>query len=252
MDIVVIPDAQVDPKHPVDFLESIGKYIVAKRPDMVVNLGDFGELASLSSYDKGTKAYEGLRYAEDVTYIKNAMVKLLKPIATLQRKQLKSKIKMYRPQLHLLLGNHENRINKAIFHDPVKLEGIISLKDLEYEEFGWTVHPFLDPFITDDIYFNHYVPTGVGRYATTASAVLKNTMMSAVVGHSPGLQIAQSKRGDGRQLTAVIAGSCYEHDMYYFTPNSNRHFRGILHLYEVEKGSFLAKPVSLDHLRKNY
>ncbi len=253
MDIVVIPDAQVDPKHSVAFLATIGRYIAAKRPDVVINIGDFAELASLSSFDKGTKAYENLRYATDLKHLHKGMETLLKPIWDLQKKQKASKTKIYRPDLKLTLGNHENRINKAIFHDPARLEGIISIKDLKYEEYGWEVFPFLETLIIEDIIFTHYVPSGsMGRATATASALLKNCYMSAVVGHSPGLQIAQAKRGDGRQLTAVIAGSCYEHDMYYFNAQTNRHFRGILHLYEVEKGSFLVKPVSLDHLKKNY
>lgn len=250
--IVVIPDTQVDPGYSTKYLKTIGNYIVAKRPDRIIHLGDFSELASLSSYDKNTIMSENRRYKQDLRATHEGNEDLLGPLWKLQKQQGLAKVRRYRPKMTLLLGNHENRIIKTISTNPV-LAGTISTADLKYEEYGWEVVPFLQQFIVDDVVFVHYLVSGnMDRPIGSANAILKNKYMSAVVGHRPGLQIAMDKRADGRALTAVMAGSCYEHDMGYFSPQTNKHFRGILHLYDVEDGSFLMKPVTLDHLKRNY
>src|SRR3990167_960553 len=114
--------------------------------------------------------------------------------------------------MHLTLGNHEERILRAVERD-AKLEGTITLKDLNYEKFGWTVHEFLRPIILDDIAFCHYFPSGtLGRPTSSARAILNKMHMSCIAGHLQGRDIAYAKRADGRQITAIIAGSCLTPD----------------------------------------
>ena len=48
---LIIPDCQIRAGDNFDFLRAIGNYIVRKQPDVIVNLGDFADLPSLSSYD---------------------------------------------------------------------------------------------------------------------------------------------------------------------------------------------------------
>ena len=63
---LVIPDTQVKPGVPTDNIRWIGQYIADTRPDVIVNLGDFWDMPSLSSYDKGKKTFEGRRYKADI------------------------------------------------------------------------------------------------------------------------------------------------------------------------------------------
>src|SRR5659263_67511 len=75
----------------------------------------------------------------------------------------------------LTLGNHENRIARAVNDDP-KLDGVLSVDALEYEKFGWEVIPFLQIVTIEGIAFSHYFVTGVaGRAAGTAAAQLRKT-----------------------------------------------------------------------------
>jgi len=76
----VIPDCQIRPGDDTKFLTNIGKYIVAKKPDVVVCIGDFSDMPSLSSYDVGKKSHEGKRYTKDVLATHQAMEALLKPL----------------------------------------------------------------------------------------------------------------------------------------------------------------------------
>lgn len=250
--ILVIPDAQVKPGTDTSHLRWLGNYIVKKQPDIIVNIGDFADMPSLSSYDVGKKSFEGRRYSDDVNSVHTAMQTLLSPLFTLQGRQHINRKKVYSPEMHLTLGNHENRINRAI-NDDRKLEGLISIEDLKYEEFGWTVHPFLDVVTLCGINFSHYFASGaMGRPASTANAQLNRTHSSCISGHTQGLQISTGKRADGRLLTSVIAGSFYLHEEEYLGQQGNKHWRGALMLHGCEDGQFDLNLLPMRYLSDKY
>lgn len=248
----MIPDCQVKPGVDFSYLEHIGKYLVEKKPDVVVCIGDFADMPSLSSYDVGKKSFEGRRYKADVEATKEAMALLLEPLKDFNRKAKQHHRERYNPKLVFTLGNHEARISKVINNDS-KLDGTIGLSDLKYEEAAWEVYDFLQPIVIDGIAYCHYFTTGVmGRPCTTAAAQLTKKHMSCVAGHQQGLQIATGHRADGKRLTSIIAGSCYTHNEDYMGPQGNKHWRGCLMLHEVNDGEFDPMPISLDYLRKKY
>lgn len=251
--IMVIPDTQVRPDKDYSFLEFIGKYAVDMKPDIIVHLGDFADMPSLSSHDKaGSKSMEGLRYKADVQSVKDAMSILLDPIRQEQERLKLNHRPRWNPSMVMLYGNHENRINRAVHNDP-KLEGLISVEDLEYEKFGWTTIPFLEPVVIEGIAFCHYFVSGVmGNPCTTARTLLTKHHQSCIAGHQQGRDIAYGKRADGTEMTALIAGSCYEHDEGYLNHQTNNHWRGLYILHDVKDGAFDEMPVSLKYLRKRY
>jgi len=250
---LVIPDCQIRDGDNTDFLTAIGNYIVKKQPEVIVCLGDFADMPSLSSYDVNKKSFEGRRYMLDIRAANNAMDALLAPIQEYNSRAKKNKEKQYRPRMVLTLGNHENRINRAI-NDDAKLEGVLSIDALKYKEKGWEVYNFLDVVLVDGIAYSHYFVTGVaGRPASSAAAQLRKTSMSSIAGHQQGLQITTGNRADGALLTSIIAGSCYEHDEDYLGPQGNKHWRGFLVLHDVHNnGEFDLMPVSLDWVKKKY
>jgi hypothetical protein len=249
---IVIPDTQIRPGDDFTYLERIGKYIVEKKPDVVVCIGDWADMPSLSSYDKGKKSFEGRRYLADVEASKEAMRTLLQPLRDFNEKAKKNKDKQYHPRMVLTLGNHESRITRAI-EDDAKLDGVLSLKHLEYEQFGWEVYPFLEVVTIDGIAYSHYFVTGTaGRPCSTAQVQLTKKHQSCIAGHQQGLQIAMGHRADGSPITSIIAGSAYEHDEDYMGPQGNKHWRGILVLHDVNDGAFDLMPVSLKYLKQKY
>lgn len=253
MKILVIPDTQVKPDAPMNHLQWIGQYAVDKKPDVIVHLGDHADMPSLSSHDHaGSKSMEGKRYKQDVLAAHHGMELLLNPIRAEQLRLKKNKDKVWKPRLILTLGNHENRINRAINNDP-KLEGLISISDLRYEEYGWEVYPFLTPVVVNGVVFCHYLTSGIlGKPVTSARALLSKHHQSCVVGHQQGRDIAYGHRADGKEMTALIAGSCYLHDENYLNYQTNNHWRGIYMLHEVNDGSFDEMAVSLKYLEKTY
>lgn len=127
---LVIPDPHAHPDYHNKRFEALGNLIVDLKPDKVICLGDFADLPSLCSYDKGTKGFEGRRYKDDIDSALDAQEKLFDPI---------KKAKKKRPEFYMLEGNHEHRISRAISADAAKLDGIISLDDLKYESLDGTL-----------------------------------------------------------------------------------------------------------------
>jgi hypothetical protein len=252
MKILVIPDCQIKEGVAREHLKWAGEAICDYRPDVVVNLGDFADMPSLSTHDvKGSKYFEGLRYKKDVEVVKEAMQELLAPLRTLQKSQKESKHKVYKPRMVMLMGNHENRIDRAINNNPT-LEGLVSTKDLNYEK-DWEVHEFLHPVFINGVGFNHYWPVGaMGRPASTAAAIINKLHMSCVAGHQQGKQVAYGKRADGKSICAIIAGSYYLHDESYMDQLSNKHWRGLVMLNEVDNGHFDEMFLSIEYLGKRY
>lgn len=249
---LVIPDCQVKPEVSTDYLEHVGNYIAEHEPDTIIQIGDFADMPSLSSYDVGKKEYEGRRYKDDVESVKEGMARLMRPIQNRMRSLRHSKKRQWKPGLHLTLGNHENRILRAVSGDP-KLYGTIGTEDLGYEQFGWTVHPFLTPTIIDNVCYSHYFTSGVmGRPVTNARMLVQKKLMSCVMGHVQHWDIHRSVRADGRAVLGLFVGSCYEHDEDYLGPQGNNYDRGIWMLNEVEDGSFMPMYVSLGYLRRKY
>jgi hypothetical protein len=247
--ILVLPDVQAKPGNDFSYLMRIGQYMVEKKPDVVVCIGDFADMESLSSYDKGKKSFEGRRYKRDIEAAKEAMSSFLTPLVDYNAAHPK---KPYKPRMVLTLGNHEARIDRATEDDP-KLDGVLSIDDLQYKDFGWEVFPFLEVVKIGGVLFSHYFISGVkGLPVSSARALLTKKHISCVAGHKQGYEAATDFRGDGVQLTAIIAGSCYEHDERYMGPQGNKHWRGFLVLHEVQDGSFDLMQVSLKFVNERY
>lgn len=245
---LVLPDVQVKPNQDVTFLRTIGEYIVEKKPDVLVCIGDFADLPSLSSYDVGKKSFEGRRYRDDISAARSAMATLLAPLIAYNKCALKNKKKQYHPRMIFTLGNHENRITRAIENDP-KLDGTLDIGDLHYAERGWEVYPFLDVVLVDGVAYSHYFTTGVmGRPVTSARALVTKKHISCVQGHNQKMEIYNEYRADGVAITGLFAGCCYLHDEDYLGPQGNNYFRGIHMLYDVKDGQFFCHSITLQYL----
>ena len=194
--IGVIPDCQVKPGVPLEHLKWAGRYFAEKKPDVIVCLGDFADMPSLSEWDRGKLAYEGRRYSADIEAVHEGL-ELFKGGLAASRG--------YKPNLILTLGNHEDRIRRVVESD-ARFQGTISIKDLGYEKAGWKVHPFLEVVRIGGVHFSHFFPSGVmGRPCTTARKIINTYHVSAVAGHQQGRDVAYAKRGDGLNITSIIA-----------------------------------------------
>ncbi len=251
---IVIGDTQVKPGVPTKHLSWVGRYIVEKfagQDVSLIHVGDHWDMPSLSSYDKGKKEMEGRRYAADIEAGNRGFDLLCAPLEKYNAgRRARDR---WHPDRHLLLGNHENRIARAVEDDP-QLEGTIGFHDFNAEAHGWKVHPFLKVVKIDGVSYAHYFyhpQTGKPYGGANLDTRLKTIGHSFTMGHQQGKKYSEREVGKTRHH-GLVNGSTYLHDEKYLGPQSTRYWRGIVVCYHVERGEYDAKFVSLDSLCRRY
>lgn len=249
---LVIPDLQVKPDVRTDHLLWLARYAAEKRPEVIVQLGDWADMPSLSQWDVGTMAAEGRRYQDDIDATNDSI--------RLFERELKKRAPKYRPRKYVTLGNHENRINRAVNGD-AKMEGKVSLDDLQFKENGWTVVPFLRPITIQGVTYLHYCPLNAkGRVTNSkhgspsAEAQARRMMRSTVCGHRQGLETAVVST-PGRNVRGIIAGSFYQHEERGYIPEvGETYWRGVLMLNDIQEktGEFDVCEVSMAWLERKH
>lgn len=260
---VVIPDTQAKPGVPTDHLRWIGQYIIdhlAGKPNVrIIHLGDHWDMPSLSSYDRGKKAMEGRRVKADLEAGNVALDVLDAPLKAYNKKRRKFKEKLWLPDKHMLMGNHEDRISRAV-NDDAQLDGFLSLdivKD-KAKGNGWKVHEFLDPVFLDGVGYAHYWanPMTGHPYGGMVPTRLKTIGHSFTMGHQQTFDYAVRyvRNGAGQAVSqhGLVVGACYLHDEEYKGYQGNAHWRGIIVCHEVREGSYSLMQVTLDYLCRRY
>jgi len=253
MRILVIPDTQCKPDTPTDHLEALGNYIVDKKPDRIVHLGDHFDLPSLSTHTpRSNIQFHGASYIQDMQAGWDGMDRLMSPILRETKRLRNNKKKAWKPDLHFTMGNHCDRRRRLLEQEPI-LQG--ALADFDLERWGWTVHPFLQPVKLDGVNFCHYAQGGaMGRPISRAHLIAAKKHESWVVGHQQILDVYYSPyvKTDGSRVQCVIAGAFYEHKEDYMQYQGNQHWRGAIMLNEVTNGSFDIMTLSLHYLKEQW
>ena len=247
-----IPDTQSRPGTPDDHLRWIGKFIVEKKPDVVIHAGDHWDCPSLSSFDKkGSKSMEGRRYEADIEKGNADFALLTEPIVKHNKRH---RLHPYEPRLVLLRGNHEYRIIRAVEDNP-QLDGVIGYHHLLSP--GWETHDFLKPVWIDGVAYCHYFanPMTGKPYGGMVRTRLNTIGHSFTQGHTQTLDMANrpvlGPTGPRLQY-GLVAGACYLHDEDYKGYQGNAHWRGIVVKHEVRDGAYDIMPVSLDYLCRRF
>lgn len=245
--ILFIPDCQVRPDVDMTYLQAIGEYIVDKKPDIIVNAGDFFDFPSLSSYDKGKLSFEGRRLKRDLEAGKQGMEIMLAPLREYQLIAPE-----YQPRMVFTLGNHEDRLMRLPKENP-ELSGFIGYHLLDLEK-DWEVHDFLKPVNIQGINFVHYLqnPMNGRPYGGSAAAQLKAVGTSFVVGHKQTIDVAIQPVLDNTMRLGIVCGASYPFDEDYKGYQGNNHFRGIVLLYQAKNGFAEPAFVSTQYLINRY
>ena len=253
---LVVGDVHV--KHGQDMrrLDWLGQVIVEEKPEVIVFIGDFADMESLSSYDVGKKSHEGKRYILDCQAAHEGMDRVLAPLREYNERQIASKHKQYKPEMHMILGNHEDRITRAVESD-AKLEGKMSMDDLEYKDRGLIVHDFLDEVEIDGVFYSHYFPSGVmnkaigGEYP--AATLLRKHHKSCTVGHSHVADWCQRRIAGGEHIMGLVVGCFFEHTEKYVSAVVNSMWwRGLVVCRNVVDGCYDPQFLSLNTLKKRF
>jgi hypothetical protein len=225
---MVIPDAHAHPSYSNDRFAWLGRMIATERPDVVVCLGDFADMPSLSAYDKGKRGFEGRRYVHDVEVTRDALAKLHAEVS-------------HGPEWVMCLGNHEHRVQRAT-NDASELDGTLSIDDLGFREHGWQLVPYQSTALVAGFSISHHFASGVagrpigGMNAAASMARLLYT--SAIVGHSHVVDYARRTRPDGTHIHTIVAG-CYvapEHSEGWSAASEHLWWRGVVVLEDAAGG----------------
>lgn len=231
--ILIIPDAHAHPDHDNDRFTWIGERIAELKPTIVISVGDFADMPSLSLYDKGKLSAEGRRYSRDVAATQEALEALHTAAGR-------------KPAFFITHGNHEDRIDRAASSNP-ELYGKISKRDLGFADHGWTEIPFKEVLEYQGWYFSHHFPSGMkGEPPGGPGAARKLLTMRAtsiVYGHSHLEAHVTFVRGDGKRVHALEVG-CMSHKEHLegWNRNTAREWsRKVVFLEGVEDGDYERK-----------
>jgi hypothetical protein len=256
--ILVIGDAHAKPDTDLSRFTWLGRMVVDEQPDYIIDMGDWEDMPSLSSYDMGKMSYEGRRYKRDLESAWEGRKLFNSPIADYNQRKKSNKERQYRPTKIALGGNHfERRVNRAIELAPM-LEGTISVNDNYCEEYGWDYVPFLEPITIEGFTFNHYFqgngtsnPIAMGKYP--AQTLLREKHTSCVMGHNHLLDVSTDINAREERIWGFSAGCYFEHWEDYAGRNNARWWRGILILDGAKNGDIGGyRTISLARIKELY
>ena len=255
MDHFIIPDTQCKPGLTYEHLTAAGNYIVENKPEVIIHLGDWFDMPSLSSYEKrGSKYFEGKSYRADVEAGLEGMETFFEPINKFNKRKKKNKEKQYKPRMVFLYGNHDQgRIDRVVKADP-RLEGTLGLHDLQVGKFGWEEYNFLEVVNLNKIHYSHYFynPNTGKPYGGQVSTRLNNIGFSFTQGHQQGKQIGEKHLANGSTIRGLICGSFYQHAEEYRGPQASNEWRGCIHKTNVKDGNYDLTELSMGHLLKDW
>lgn len=247
---LIIPDSHAHPEHNNDRADYIAKFIIDTKPDVVVNMGDQFDMASLSSYDKGKRSFVSRNYKKDIEAGQEFNDRVWGPVKR-QKKKL--------PYRVVLEGNHEARIERALDLSP-ELQGTMGFEDYQYDDYYDEVVRYEGgtPGVIelDKILFAHYLITGVsGRPIGGERAghmLISKYNQSCIVAHSHILDHASRTSIQGRTLNGLVVG-CYQDYINDWAGRiGHMWWSGLTLLDNVENGNFDPAFIRLESLKKMY
>ena len=234
---IVFSDAHVEPGDNLYRFDWLGSVIVHTQPQVIVQLGDFASMLSLSHWDQNKKLImEGRRFYDDVSIAKTAVRRMFAPLQKLQDKQRQQKHKVYKPSIIWCDGNHEEWITRYNEHNPemhqyVKPFYTYIRKTLENVSMDVVHVPYKGYHIRDGIAFTHCPimangnPIG-GKYVNEKALDLFHTHI--VFGHTHRfLHSHRYLHGHGLKQ-AINTGCFFQHTPQYAKGAANEHFRTLI------------------------
>ena len=240
---LVIGDPHCNPKASNDRFLWAGKHARDLKPDTIICMGDFSSLDSLSSYDKGKKSFEGRRYKKDIDHAHDALEKFNKGLNGRRSRKV------------MLLGNHEDRIDRIVDDTP-ELDGTISTKDLKFKEFGWEVIAYQEPVAIDGVHYCHNYPTGImGKPISgdnIARSLLLKNKVSSTVGHCHLFDYSMCTIPTGRKVLGLSAGCYLHHKEDYARATQRLWWSGLIVKRNVRQGEYDIETIEYNTVKRRY
>jgi hypothetical protein len=250
---LIVPDQHAHPDHGNERADWIGKFIKDLRPDVVVNMGDAADMASMSAYDKGKASFMARNYELDILSHLDFQDRMWAPLRRAKKKL---------PYRVVLEGNHEHRVKRAIDLAP-ELAGDrfgISMSDFDFKSY---YHEFIEyngqtPGVweSDGISFAHYFVSGVmgrpiGGEHHAYSLITKN-FTSCVAAHSHTVDWSVRTDTQGKKIMGLVAGVYQDYDSVWAGHVNDLWWRGCVVLRDVDSGTYNPEFISIETLKDTY
>jgi hypothetical protein len=252
-DYCIIPDQHAHPDHNNDRADWLGKFILDRKPDVVVNMGDCWDMPSLSSFDKGKASFNGANYEKDMVAGLDFQDRMWHPMKASKKKQ---------PHKIFLEGNHCHRVKKVLEYEP-HLAGErygISYSNFQLEHYYHDVVYYNGGtpgiYTIDDISFAHFFVSGlmgrpIGGDHHAASLLAKN-YSSCVAAHSHTVDWAVRSGSNGKKIMGLVAGVYQDYVSGWAGNVNNLWWQGVVYLRNVEAGVYDPEFISIEALRRAY
>lgn len=246
---LVFGDTHCHPKHNNNRARWLGKLILDTRPDVVIDLGDTADMPSLSSYDKGKRSFVGNSYAADIQ-AHNEFQDILWSTVRRSKRKLPRRVR--------LIGNHEQRIDRALDLSP-ELVGTIGYSSLDlnkyYDDIVYYTGQTPGIIELDGVSYSHYFVSGVmGRPISgdrIASSLLSKRFSSSTQGHVHTLDSCV-RNIEGRTLQGLVAGCFMDYDAEWAGQMSSLWWKGCFLKSNVDKGRYDLEMISMERLKYEY
>jgi len=245
---LIIPDAHTLPEQSNERFKWLGDFIAEHTPDVIVQMGDWADMHSLSSYDVGKMSGWNKNYRREVTHANEALDILHSRFP-----------RGYKPLLICLGGNHDDARISRFIQEHGEMDGMLSFDDFDFKKRGWKVYPFLAPATIDGITYIHYMPGGLmGRPLggdNPATKLIKDSHISCTVAHSHIRDFSERTRGDGSRILGLVAGcfvdSSWRPSYAGYLPRG-KWWSGVVLKQNVKNGYYDPMFVSYDQVKSKY
>lgn len=255
--VLPIGDCHVsDDESNLERFELLSKFIVDKKPDYIIIMGDFLTLNCLSNWDKNKRAkMENKRYKKEIDIGNKVLDIIFSDLKQLQSKQKKQKIKQYKPKLVYLEGNHENRLTRYLEYDPT-FEGFISIrKDLCLDKRGIEYISYGEYYYINGIGFTH-IPFNSSREISGVDITKKASMVivdSCVFAHTHRLEMSNYHKQGQKHLQQIVTCGCFfEKHEDYVKNKLTRYWKGLILIDNWKYSRFDYATYAISKLKRMY
>lgn len=202
--VLAIGDLHQDPRHPdrLQILTWIARYASQERFDHIVQIGDWSTWDSVNQHDRN-----------------DTMAARFKPSIKQDMENLQASLQAwragmapdYKPRQTVVLGNHENRLERFENANPESHQTFTLARDELFLGFGWKTRPYGEVFYLENVGFTHHPVNGAGRAfggETGPQRAANKTTVSIVSGHTHKRQVHDSAKIGPIDVVSMIEIGC--------------------------------------------
>lgn len=256
--ILVIPDSHTEPGQDLSRFDWAAKLIVHQRPDLIVELGDFMSVDSLSSWNRNKRlTLEQMRFEHEVDSAIEAIKRLFAPLQKLQQLQRRQHMAIYRPITVHCGGNHEDRVPRYAETHPEMALTLDRRMERVFAPHTFVI-PYKEFYEYNGIMFTHAPCNAAGSPVAGKYALARATDLvqkSTVFGHlhrREHLNFARHGMDQQDVIQIFSAGAFFKQVDSYVAGATNHYCRCLQLLHVTGYGRFDPEEWSLTRLEQVY